>query len=203
MKKILLIFLCLFNILFAEGFTLKSSDISGQLSNKQVFNEFGCKGENISPLLYWRNAPKGTKSFALTMYDADAPTGSGWWHWVVFNIPLEIRVLDSGFGNQINKDSQIDTDFGKLGFTELRNLGIKNGKHINKSIVQSVTDFGKVGYGGACPPIGSKPHQYIFTIYALNVEKLELTQNATPALVGFYINSHLLAKSSIVAYYGR
>ncbi len=70
----------------AQGFILSSSDIQGQLSNDQVFNSFGCSGKNISPQLSWKNAPAGTKSFAVTAYDPDAPTGSGWWHWVVFNI---------------------------------------------------------------------------------------------------------------------
>jgi len=202
MKSIILIFVCLASLLFAEGFTLKSSDISGQLSNKQVFNGFGCRGENISPLLYWKNTPKGTKSFALTMYDPDAQTGSGWWHWIVFNIPLEMKVLDRGFGNKKSENSlPSTTDFGQLGFVGLGNLGKKI--EYDKNIIQSITDFDKFGFSGACPPIGDKPHKYIFTIYALDVDKLDLTKDANPALVGFNINAHLLAKSSIIAYYGR
>ncbi len=89
MKKLCFTFFCTIGLLFGEGFTLTSSDIQGQLSKEQVFNGFGCKGDNISPKLSWENAPKGTKSFALTVYDPDAPTGSGWWHWVVFDIPKD------------------------------------------------------------------------------------------------------------------
>lgn len=174
MKKMTLILLCFTSLLFAEGFTLKSSAISGQLSNEQVFNGFGCSGENISPDLSWENAPKGTKSFALMVYDPDAPTGSGWWHWVVFDIPKDVMSLEKGFGN---KES--------------------------KTIIQSITDFGQTGFGGACPPVGDKPHRYIFTIHALDTETLGLNKNANAALVGFYLNSHTLAKASIMAYYGR
>ena len=74
--------------LYAEGFQMTSDDIIGQLSNRQVFNGFGCDGENISPSLRWDNAPDGTASFAITMYDPDAPTGSGWWHWLIFDIDI-------------------------------------------------------------------------------------------------------------------
>lgn len=162
----------------AEGFTLTSPDVAGQLSSNQVFNGFGCNGNNISPKLSWENAPKGTKSFAVTVYDPDAPTGSGWWHWVVFDIPVNIQSLNSDAGN-------------------LKTLIAPKGS------VQSVTSFGQAGFGGACPPQGDKAHQYIFTVYALKVEKLGLDSNATPALVGFYLNNNMIAKSSLVAYYKR
>lgn len=160
--------------LFAQGFTLSSNDISGQLSSDEVFNGFGCTGKNISPELSWKDAPKGTKSFAITVYDPDAPTGSGWWHWVVFNIPKDKNTLEKGFGNK-----------------ETTN------------IVQSVTDYGITGFGGACPPLGDKAHRYVFTVYALDVESLDLDKKTNAAVVGFYVNSHTLAKSSIIAYYGR
>ncbi len=166
------------NLVYAKGFTLESSVIKGQLSNTQVFNGFGCTGKNISPKLNWRNVPKGTKSIALTVYDPDAPTGSGWWHWVIFDIPKNIR--------------SIDTNAGNLG----KSLAPRGS-------IQSVTSFGKAGFGGACPPQGDSPHRYIFTAYALKVKKLGLDKNATPSLVGFYLNSNMLAKSSIVAYYKR
>lgn len=173
MKKIFLGLI--FSIgLFAQGFTLSSNDISGQLSSDEVFNGFGCTGKNISPELSWKDAPKGTKSFAITVYDPDAPTGSGWWHWVVFNIPKDKNTLEKGFGNK-----------------ETTN------------IVQSVTDYGITGFGGACPPLGDKAHRYVFTVYALDVESLDLDKKTNAAVVGFYVNSHTLAKSSIIAYYGR
>lgn len=164
------------NSLFADGFTLKSKDMIGQISINQVFNAFGCSGKNISPQLSWDNAPKSTKSFAITIYDPDAPTGSGWWHWVVFDIE--------------KNTSQILNNASAL------NL-------LPKGSIESKTDFGKNGFGGACPPKGDKAHSYITTVYALNVETLGLDKNANPALVGFMINSHTIQKSSIVTYYKR
>ena len=163
---------------FAEGFTLKSEAISGQLSDEQVFSGFGCTGKNISPKLLWSNAPKGTKSFAVTVYDPDAPTGSGWWHWVIFNIP-----------NSVNK---LATDAGNI----TKQLAAKGS-------IQSMTSFGMTGFGGACPPKGDKAHRYIFTVYALKVDKLDLGKDAMPALVGFYLNNMALARASLIAYYAR
>lgn len=174
MKKILLSLGLAATFLLADNFTLKSSDLKGQLTNKQVFSGFGCSGENVSPQLSWENAPKGTKSFAVTVYDPDAPTGSGWWHWVVFDISKNKFTLPAGFGNTESKDA-----------------------------IQSITDYGKSSFGGACPPVGDKAHRYIFTVYALDVETLGLDKNANAALVGFYLNSHSLAKASIISYYGR
>ncbi len=162
--------------LFAKGLTLISDDIKGQISLNQVFNGFGCTGKNISPQLKWQNAPKGTKSFAITIYDPDAPTGSGWWHWLVFNISKDTKSIPS------------------------------NASALNilpKGSIQSKTDYGTYFFGGACPPKGDKFHSYITTIYALDTEKIELDKNASPALIGFFINSHTIEKSSIISYYKR
>lgn len=174
MKKIALSIFFSASMIFAQNFTLSSSDLQGQLTSKQVFNGFGCIGENISPELSWKDAPKGTKSFAITAYDPDAPTGSGWWHWIVFDISKDKFTLPTGFGNSESKNA-----------------------------IQSITDYGKSGFGGACPPIGDKAHRYVFTVYALDIETLGLDKNANPALVGFYLNSHTLAKASLISYYGR
>lgn len=174
MKKVLLSLGLCASFLFADNFTLSSSDLKGQLTNKQVFSGFGCSGENISPELSWKDAPKGTKSFAVTVYDPDAPTGSGWWHWLAFDISKDKMTLPTGFGNSESKDA-----------------------------IQSITDYGKTGFGGACPPAGDKAHRYIFTVHALDVETLGLDKNANAALVGFYINFHSLAKASLISYYGR
>lgn len=163
---------------YADGFVLTSNDIAGQLTNKEVYSGFGCSGQNISPRLSWANAPQGTKSFAITVYDPDAPTGSGWWHWVIFNIPESVQSLAA--------------DAGSL------EKGLAPGGSI-----QSMTDYGKPGFGGACPPEGDASHRYIFTVYALGIEKLPLDATASPALVGFYLNHNALAKASIIAYYGR
>src|SRR5688500_2719883 len=163
----------------AGKFKLTSTEIkpNSTLSNKQVFNSFGCTGENVSPHLAWSNPPEGTKSFVLTVYDPDAPTGSGWWHWVVYDIPANVTELPAGAGS------------GKA--------------ELPKGASQGRTDFGSKGFGGACPPPGDKPHRYIFTVHALKVEKLDVPANATAAMVGFSINANRLASATLTARYGR
>lgn len=161
-----------------DTFTLRSSNVGGQATLEQVFNGFGCTGQNQSPQLSWSNAPEGTKSFAVTMYDPDAPTGSGWWHWVVFDIPESTTDLPAGAGSS-------------------------TGSGMPLGAVQSVTDFGATGYGGPCPPPGHGPHQYTVTVYALKTEKLGLDEKAGAAMVGFNLNQHMLAKASLVFYYSR
>ncbi len=162
----------------AQTFTLKSADLGGQATNKQVFNGFGCSGENVSPQLSWEHAPEGTQSFAITMYDPDAPTGSGWWHWVLFDLPASLTQLPGNAG-----DPEADLT--------------------PEGAVQSMTNFGQVGYGGPCPPAGDAPHRYIITVYALSTEKLGLDENANPALVGFNLNANAIQKASIIFYHGR
>jgi Raf kinase inhibitor-like YbhB/YbcL family protein len=164
--------------IYAQTFTLKSDTLGGQLTEAQVFSGFGCNGKNISPHLKWTNAPAATKSFAVTVYDPDAPTGSGWWHWVIFNIPSDVAELREDAGNVKKNVSP-------------------------KGSVQSVTDFGGPGFGGPCPPPGDKPHRYIFTVHALDVAKLELDGKTQPAMVGFLLNQHTIAKASMISYYGR
>jgi Raf kinase inhibitor-like YbhB/YbcL family protein len=171
-------FVLMANVSFAQTFTLKSKDIGGQMTLQQVLNGFGCTGQNLSPQLSWENAPSGTKSFAITIYDKDAPTGSGWWHWVVFDLPATTTELKQGAGDASKKLLPAGT-------------------------IQSLTDFGQSGYGGPCPPAGDKPHQYLITIHALKVDKLGLDAKSSPALVGFYLSGNTLAKASIVAYYQR
>jgi len=162
----------------AQQFTLKSDDLGGQLTESQVFSGFGCSGKNISPSLKWVNAPANAKSFAVTVYDPDAPTGSGWWHWVIFNIPANV--------------SELKADAGRI---EKRLAPVGS--------IQSLTDFGKPGFGGACPPQGDRPHRYVFTVYALNIPKLDLDDKTSPAMVGFMLNSNLLAKASLISYFQR
>ena len=131
----------------AADFQLASPTIKnkGVIGKAHVFNGFGCSGDNVSPELRWTNVPTGTKSFAVTVYDPDAPTGSGWWHWVIFNIPPDITTLVADAGKPDG-----------LGAPQLS--------------TQSMTDFGQPGYGGPCPPPGHKPHRYIFTVHALKVD---------------------------------
>jgi Raf kinase inhibitor-like YbhB/YbcL family protein len=162
-------------LLMAEGFTLSSNTVAGQLGIDQVYQGFGCTGNNISPDLNWKNAPEGTKSFALTVYDPDAPTGSGWWHWVVFNIPSKTTALSVGASL----------------------------KKMPEGTVESMTDYGTSGFGGACPPKGHGAHRYVFTLHALDVEKLDLDDSANPSLAGFNINAHTIARTTLVAYYER
>lgn len=180
MKRSVLVLLCLPVLSWAAGFSLESSDLYAKqpIADKHVFKGFGCDGGNVSPVLAWKNAPKEAKSFAVTVYDPDAPTGSGWWHWVVFNLPADTTALVQGAG---------DATAGKL----------------PKGATQSRTDFGKPGWGGPCPPQGDKPHRYIFTVHALKTEKLDLDENAPAAMVGFMVNANSLAKASFTAKYGR
>lgn len=164
----------------AADFQLTSPTVKdgGTIGNEHVFKGFGCNGGNVSPELRWEKAPGETKSFAVTVYDPDAPTGSGWWHWVMFNIVPTVTSLPAGAGNL-------------------------NGGAAPKGSVQSLTDFGKPGYGGPCPPAGDKPHRYIFTVHALKVEQLPLKSEASGAMAGFYLNQNTLAKASFTATYGR
>jgi Raf kinase inhibitor-like YbhB/YbcL family protein len=165
--------------LAAGKFTLKSASLkpNGKLPDKNVFNAMGCTGENLSPDLAWTDAPKDTKSFVVTVYDPDAPTGSGWWHWTVYNIPADATELKEGAGS------------GKA--------------DLPAGAVQGRTDFGAPGYGGACPPEGDKPHKYVFTVYALKTDKLDLPPDASAAMLGFMTNANKLGSATFNVTYGR
>lgn len=167
------------NAFAGETFSLSSTDIQNhRLSEQHVFAGFGCHGGNRSPQLSWHNPPAGTKSFAVTVYDPAAPTGSGWWHWTVVNIPAQIQTLPSGAG---------DTKSPVL----------------PAGAVQGRNDYGYAGFGGACPPVGDKPHPYQFTVWALSTDKLPVDSNASGALVGYMLNSNVIAKANLTATYGR
>ena len=162
------------------GFRLSSPTVAsnGTLGAGQVYSGMGCHGRNISPELKWSGAPKETRSYAVTVYDPDAPSGSGWWHWIVYNLPATLCGLPADAGN-------------------------KSGKLLPAGASQGRTDYGERAFGGACPPAGDKPHRYIFTVYALKVEKLDVPVDATAAMIGFMINANKLASASITATYGR
>ena len=164
----------------ASSFSIKSASLEDgvMIPNKHVYNSFGCTGKNISPQISWQNAPLETKSFALTVYDPDAKTGSGWWHWLVLNIPKKYSELPQNFGE-------------------------KNQFNLEEGVMQVRNDFGAFNFGGPCPPIKEKAHRYIFTVYALRAERLDLSEGATAALAGFMINQSILVKASFTAYYGR
>ena len=160
-------------------FTLSSTDLSdgATIGNAQVFNEFGCTGGNVSPALAWSGAPADTKSFALLVHDPDAPTGSGWWHWVVYNIPAGTSSLPSGAGDP------------------KKNL-------LPAGTLQGRTDYGSIAYGGPCPPPGP-PHHYHFRLYALKVAKLEVPADASAALISFNVRAQSLGVAQLTGLYGR
>jgi Raf kinase inhibitor-like YbhB/YbcL family protein len=153
---------------------LKAGDT---LPNAYVFNNFGCTGENKSPALQWQNAPEGTKSFAVTVYDPDAPTGSGWWHWTVVNLPASLTALP-----------------------ENASMG---DKLLPEGALQGRTDYAMTSYGGPCPPVGDKPHRYIFKIHALKVDKIDVPTEAPGAMIGYFLGVNALATAEVTYYYGR
>ena len=138
---------------------------------------FGCSGGNKSPHLKWSGAPEGTKSFAVTCYDPDAPTGSGFWHWLVVNIPANVTELALGAGS--------------------------TGGELPPGALQTRTDFGAPGYGGPCSPPGSHPHRYLFTVFAVNADKLNVKADTSAAIVGFNLNFNTLAKAAIMGLFKR
>ncbi|WP_275661926.1 YbhB/YbcL family Raf kinase inhibitor-like protein [Laribacter hongkongensis] len=157
---------------------LTSPDVSEgrPLAAAQVFNGMGCTGGNQSPALNWTNLPAGTKSLAVTAYDPDAPTGSGWWHWVVVNLPASTKGLPAGAAT---------------------------GKGLPAGALELRTDFGQPGYGGACPPPGHGMHRYQFTVWALSVDKLPLEASSSPAMAGFMIRQHALGQATLTGTYAR
>jgi hypothetical protein len=161
-------------------FKLSSPDIkpNGPIAMEQVFNSFGCSGRNISPALRWSGAPADTKSFALLVHDPDAPTGgAGWWHWLVVNIPA--------------------------GASELRkDAGLADGSNLPFGCTQVATDFGAPGWGGPCPPVGDRPHRYNFTLYALKVDRLDVS-GGSASLAGYMVNGNAIAKARLTGKFGR
>lgn len=145
-----------------------------EIRNKQVLNKFGCNGKNISPKIIWKNAPVNTKSFAITMYTKDVNSGSGWWHWIVYNIPNTINVIQSNAS--------------------------QNKSLLPKGAIQGINDYGEKNYGGVCVPNNNK-YNYIITIYALDVDKINLPKNSTPAMVALNLNNHKIATTQIKSFY--
>lgn len=164
----------------ATDFSISSPSLQpgGTLPSLHVLNGFGCTGGNTSPALSWRHAPAGTQSFAITAYDPDAPTGSGWWHWVAYNIPASVQSIGEG-------------------------AGTANGQTLPTGTTQGKTDFGTLGFGGACPPAGDKPHRYVFTVHALKTARIDLPPDASAAMIGFMIHLNKLGSTSLQVTYGR
>ncbi len=164
----------------ADEFRLHSSDIVNQMMKRDQVQSSnygaGCSGGNLSPHLDWENAPQDAQSFVLTVFDKDAPNGMGWYHWVVVNIPNTVNSLPPG----ASADGAVEAT----------------------GAMQTRTDFGTPGYGGPCPPVGTA-HRYIFTITALRVAKIPVDQEATPALVGIFIQANKIASASFTGIYAR
>jgi Raf kinase inhibitor-like YbhB/YbcL family protein len=161
----------------AAAFTLTSPAFknNGVIPEQYSFNGMGCTGKNVSPPLEWKNPPAGTKSFALMVHDPDAPTGSGWWHWVVYNIPADAKSLPEG--------ATADT--------------------LPKGAMMGNSDFGKPGWGGPCPPPGSGKHHYNFSLFALKVDKIEVPPGASPAMVGFNAKANAIATARLTGLFSR
>jgi Raf kinase inhibitor-like YbhB/YbcL family protein len=162
-----------------EGFRLISSEWhdGGCVPKENVFNGSGCGGANISPEFHWSNAPSGTKSFAITILDLDAPTGGGWWHWVIFNIPGTISEVPGGTGN-------------------------RDSRRLPSASVQCRNDYGVSGYGGPCPPPGST-HRYLVKVYALNVEKLLFGSETAPGKMAKQIETHSVGVAKLMVKFER
>lgn len=156
----------------AGNFQLHVANNNGHVPASAVYDGLGCTGDNVAPAVHWSDAPEGTRSYALTVFDPDAPTGTGWWHWIVVDIPASITSLPTG---------------GELppGARAMRN------------------DYGKVGWGGPCPPADDKPHHYEFTLFALDVPTLNLPAGATAAMARFMIHKHAIGKAQVTLTYGR
>jgi Raf kinase inhibitor-like YbhB/YbcL family protein len=147
------------------------------LDGRHVLSEdfgFGCAGGNVSPQLSWSGAPDGTRSFAVTCFDPDAPTGSGFWHWVVVNIPADVTSLPAG----------------------------ASGKGMPAGALEIRNDYSQNAYGGPCPPEGD-PHHYVFTVHAVNSETLQADGNTSAAVIGFQLHFNTLEKATLTALFKR
>jgi Raf kinase inhibitor-like YbhB/YbcL family protein len=152
------------------SFTLKSNDVADGEPLARAFARSRLGGQDMSPELHWSGFPQETRGFTVTCFDPDAPTGSGFWHWVLVGLPASVTELTRGAGA---------------------------GSPLPKGAFHVRNDFGERGYGGAAPPKGDRPHRYVFAVHAIDVQRLDVTEDAAPALVGFNLTLHTLARATI------
>jgi len=157
---------------------LTSSDLVGsEVEARFVLNAYGCDGGNLSPALAWSDPPAGTRSFAVGVFDPDAP-GSGWWHWLAYDIPSDVHALATGAGEA-------------------------SGAGLPLPARQGRNDFGSPGYGGPCPPRGAGPHRYVFSVYALDAEWLDADPAGADSAIAPRLRAHVLAQASLTLTYAR
>jgi Raf kinase inhibitor-like YbhB/YbcL family protein len=162
------------------AFSLRSNDVADgeMMGDAQVYSGFGMTGQNISPHLAWHGFPEQTQGFAVTCYDPDAPTGSGFWHMLLIDVPAPVTELATGAVS------------GDLSGLPAGSFCVRN-------------DYGSKDFGGAAPPAGDPPHRYVFAVHALDTGKLGIDSDVSPAVAGFNLGFHTIARAVLIPVYGH